>query len=570
MKNKKMFAALAGIFFVLLTLVSCQDPNNTLDGVKLVNYSFRLSTLPYSSQKLKVIARTNLRTKHYDFELGELDNSPVDTVIEKTVKMPILFDSINIFFLDKDGTEIFYSPVEKRYNKNAARSYKIDGNFYYYYEYGDPSYNEPYYALSQKYLTAVEYNKAYNFDTAENPYLLFKLSGVLNNKIGIRINQSYHETVEIYVADSKANLFNYQVEALNGKREYDCPADEAYFMVKTKKYTEEGSATITFSNISFARENGIEMKSFDVKVLASDGKLYVTGDTYSENSYEKARDFLYCIDPATGVRSQVADLGSRIWCVEELDSGTLYIAADDKTIKKYNLSTGLLSDFVSGLTIYVHSMVNYKDNKFAATGRTGTNDYSGDYFILIDKNSGTQTVLNTTQSEIGLARELSYSPENDLFIGRKEAGTPRYLEYLKITNDSFITKGGLFDITNGPIKIFKSSPLQIIAPSGKVYTINTDNLNSESWAKDEGVSGRSFTDCYILGNYIYYMKNEKDVVVEKCALSAPETVISSQQFEGKTGKKLFYKDNKLYLLSSSSNTIGGSYCYLTYLDQLTF
>ena len=570
----RLLKCFAGFLFVALMFAACKDPN-TIDGVKLADYTFTISSIPYASKGLTVVARVNLHNKNYDYELGTIGNSPADTVIEKTVKMPVLYSKITLFFLDQDKKEIFYYPVEEKYNKTGSRNYTIDGYYYYYYEYGYPSYDKPYYALSEKHLNTVEFGKTYEFDSEEAPFMLFKVSGVLNKKIGIKLNQSYPRKVEVYVANSKEKFMNYETEYLNVEYgcEYDCPANEAYFMVRTGALNDKETATITFTNISFAMENGLKIQNYDKTILASDGKIYLTGDTYADHSYETARNYLYCINPSTGTRSLAADLSSRIECVEELDKGILYIAAQNKTIKKFNLSTGQLTAFVSDLPIFAEAMVNYKDNKFIMTGREDTSDYYGKV-VLIDKSNGEKTVLETrSYSSIGNSTQLFYSQENDLFIGINNHGTPWRLDCLKIldvTNGTIISNQS-WDDMQLPIIIYKTSPLQILDANGEIFGIDINNLGDKhNWCKSNGMLCKSYDDCYIKDNYIYYMKNDNGVLVEKCALSKPQTIINQQKFDNKTGKKLFYNDNKLYLLSNSLTSDYVSYSNLVYLDQISF
>ncbi|MBO4532506.1 MAG: hypothetical protein J5726_02280 [Treponema sp.] len=572
----RLLKCFAGFLFVALMFAACKDPNS-IDGIKPADYTFTISSLPYASKGLTVVARVNLHNKNYDYELGTIGDSPADTVIEKTVKMPVLYSKITLFFLDQDKKEIFYYPVEEKYNKTGSRNYTIDGYYYYYYEYGYPSYDKPYYALSEKHLNTVEFGKTYEFDSKEAPFMMFKVSGVLNKKIGIKLNQSYPRKVEVYVANSKEKFMNYQTESLNGESEYDCSGNEAYFMVRTEKYTDEGSAKITFTNISFAIENGLyiqQNKNIDPVILASDGKLYATGT----NSASQAKDILYCLDPDTLIRSVAATVPYDIDCVEELDTGTLYISYFDRSSKNgvggiitLNLATKQMNTLVNDLNGMAETMVNYKNGKFVVTGFDNKSTGNTGCIYLIDKANGTKTILaeNSTDT-IAVSTELFYFASNDVFIGTTNHVTSRF-HYMKITeNGTGYTTGYDSDSVYCLLRIFKESPLQVLCKNGSVFTLDTA-IATPNWAIPEGVLCKSYEDCYIAGDYIYYMTNDRGAIVEKCALSAPKDVISSVKYENQVGKRLFCKDNKVYLLANSQYSVYGSNStgdYMVYIHEI--
>ena len=58
--------------------------------------------------------------------------------------------------------------------------------------------------------------------------------------------------------------------------------------------------------------------------------------------------------------------------------------------------------------------------------------------------------------------------------------------------------------------------------------------------------------------------------VEKCALTAPKTVLKQELYEEEKPVKLYTVDNKLYLLTNSYNNIYTGNYYKVYLHEIDF
>ena len=561
MKSKKIFFYLAGLLLVLM-LSACGLINKT----KLVDYKVKISNLPYGSENLRIIARATIGYQTIDYEIETITSSAKDAVIEKVVKLPQTYDLLTLFCLDDQNEEIYYTDVKDTAYNGTTGAYEIDGYWYFcnYYE----SCKGPYAACAEKFIETLKFDKEYDFDISEKPYLLFVLKGYKNKEIGFYFTGS-RTNVDIYASENKADIMTYNATKLTNPRTYLCESDEVYFLFRPEYYSKETVTQLRFTDITFAKENGIKINK---AVLAPDGNIYATDNT---GTYD-TRKSLWCINPKTKIKTLVKEFEDPIDCLEELDPGIIYVSHGNN-ISKLDIQSRTVSQFVTGLTNHAEAMVNYKNNKIVTTGSKGGNSMDGAVNV-IDKTTGSFTELTKpdafSNTFIHISTTLLYFADEDIFVGVTYHGTPRRPCYMKINDEgtSYSTKQFEFDI--GSAFLLKRSPNQIISADGKVYTVSK---NESEWVINyEYKLEKSFKDCYIKDSYIYFISYDSSkqiTTVEKCAVSNLQTVLKEEEFNKEEGIKFVTKDNKLYLLANSSSQVFGASsknAYAVYLHEINF
>ena len=525
MKSKKIFFYLAGLLLVLM-LSACGLSNKS----KLVDYKVKISNLPYGSENLRIIARATIGYRTRDYEIGTITSSAKDTVIEKVINLPQTYDLLTLYCLDDQNEEIYYTDVKDTAYNRTTGAYEVDGYWYFcnYYE----SSKAPYAACAEKFIETLKFDEEYDFDSSTKPYLLFVLKGYKNKEIGFYFTGSSNN-VDIYASENKP--------------EY---------------YSKETVTQLRFTDITFAKENGIKINK---AVLAPDGNIYATDNT---GTYD-TRKSLWCINPKTKIKTLVKEFEDPIDCLEELDPGIIYVSHGNN-ISKLDIQSRTVSQFVTGLTNHAEAMVNYKNNKIVTTGSKGGNSMDGAVNV-IDKTTGSFTELTKPDA---FSTTLLYFADEDIFVGVTYHGTPRRPCYMKINDEgtSYSTKQFEFDI--GSAFLLKRSPNQIISADGKVYTVSK---NESEWVINyEYKLEKSFKDCYIKDSYIYFIRYDSSkqiTTVEKCAVSNLQTVLKEEEFNKEEGIKFVTKDNKLYLLANSSSQVFGASsknAYAVYLHEINF
>ena len=561
MKSKRIFFYLAGLLLVLM-LSACGESNKT----KLVDYKVKISNLPYGSENLRIIARATIGYQTSDYEIETITSSAKDAVIEKVVRLPQTYDLLTLFCLDDQNEEIYYTDVKDTAYNETTGAYEIDGYWYFcnYYE----SCKGPYAACAEKFIETLKFDKEYDFDISTKPYLLFVLKGYKNKEIGFYFTGS-RTNVDIYASENKADIMTYNATKLTNTRTYLCESDEVYFLFRPEYYSKETVTQLSFTDINFAKENGIKIRR---AVLAPDGNIYATEntDTYA------TRKSLWCINPETKIKTLVEEFGDPIDCLEELDPGILYVS-HGSNISKLDIQSGTVSQFVTGLTNHAEAMVNYKNNKIVTTGSKGGISMDGAVNV-IDKTTGSHTPLPQpgafSNTYIHISTTLLYFADEDIFIGVTYHGTPNRPCYMKINDEgtNYSTKEFEYDISTA--FLLKRSPIQLISADGKVFTVSK---NESEWVINyEYKLGKSFKDCYIKDSYIYFISYDSSkqiTTVEKCAVSNLQTVLKKEEFNNEEGINLVTKDNKLYLLANSSSQVFGASsnsAYAVYLHEITF
>jgi hypothetical protein len=340
-------------------------------------------------------------------------------------------------------------------------------------------------------------------------------------------------------------------------------------LFRPEYYSKKTVTQLSFTDITFAKENGIKIRR---AVLAPDGNIYATDNT---GTYD-TRKSLWCINPKTKIKTLVKEFEDPIDCLEELEPGIIYVSHGNN-ISKLDIQSGTVSQFVTGLTNHAEAMVNYKNNKIVTTGSKGGISMDGAVNV-IDKTTGSFTKLTQpdafSNTFIHISTTLLYFADEDIFVGLTYHGTPNRPCYMKINDDgtSYSTKDFEYDIDSA--FLLKRSPIQIISTDGKVYTVSK---NESEWVINyEDRLVKSFKDCYIKDSYIYFIRYDSSkqiTTVEKCAVSNLQTVLKKEEFNKEEGIKFVIKDNKLYLLANSSSQVFGASsqnAYTVYLHEITF
>ena len=588
MKSKKTLLLLAALISAVFMFTACGSPGGademTPEGIRLVNTSFKISDLPYGSEGLKIVVRAQVSSrKHYDYEIQTVTSATSDVCIEKTIKVPETYNSLKILFLDENGNPVYYKDIEDDF-KNQSGVYEIKGYYYYYYEWDSPE--APYAACAEAHIINAEYEKTYEFDKAEKPYLLFKFTGVKNTEIGIKTN--YSENVDVYTSEDKDKIMKYDGSLLSGYK-YESKSETAYILVRAKNYNKTASLKITFSNNTFARENGIEIWK---ALLASDGNLYVSG----ESTQYKYRGILWKINPATMEKTMIKDFSKGntqyfINTIVELEPGTLYVShayqSGKDNISTVNLATGDVTTFVENLPMNAEAIVKNKDGKYVVTGAKSGSD---GIVCVIDNGQANALAwnINSDHSYIRMANELFYFADEDLYIG-SSYHISKNLYCMKFSGSSSYfsheSKYGSSQYSmSSPIKVFRTSPIQILTSDGKVYDIDSTKIvssatNINNWCECAGELCKSYADCYLTNDSIYYMNKETSgttvlkTIVEKCSLSNPKKVLEKQEYEGEKGIQFVSNNGKFYLLTNGTNAVNissGYYDYLVYLHEIDF
>ena len=578
--------------------------NDNLSADALVNYNFKISNFPYDSSGLVVMVQSKLGDNEIVEDLGIITKTDKNAYIQKTVKLPNKPDSLYIFFVDRDNNPKYSLKVVKEEVYDASKDlYDINGwyNIYYkgyYFRY------DPFCGAGEGNIRELELDKQYEYKWREEPYLLFSLTGMNGKKLFIQLEEN--KNIELYYSTSMEDILTY-----NGRRAYDnpysynCETDVVYFMLRPGYYdysSDEHKATgkIKFLDYEIAIAGCLEIKK---SILASDGKIYVSGSTWNEIS----DSILYCFDPALGKKTVIKDFGdfNSIKNISEIEEGFLYVA-HGSNISKVNLSTKAVTNFVQDLPIRPQEIIDYKDNMLFVSGNG--NNSSSDYICLVSKTDGSFKNVDSYKYEnnpsffdihCGSIYNIQYDADDDIFF-YNTLGTPKDICFLKIlnpdqANPTYYTEDSQYHVEHeisNPTRIFikeSAKHYKIISGAGELFNIDlteiekgdlhitngTDYTNYvaaiKNWCLYEDNLVRPYDDCYITQDYIYYLQIlESKTIVEKSSKADPLNVIQSEEYTNEKGISFYKFGNKLYLLSNDTRSIIGARNLPIYLHEITF
>ncbi len=582
MKSRK-----AGIFIILISVmlflsgctifVGSKKSNNDDDATTETvpkndansdQYKLKFINLPYGSDGLRIVARLKKGTEYSNYDIGTVTSSAPEAYVEKTINFPKSFDALSFFFVDNNNNAKYYIPLTSDFYDATTGVYVMEGYYYYYYETKDNT--KPYAACSEHLIEPLEFDKKYDFNCKEKPFRIFKVSNA-KDKI-IRINKTSSWNIDLYASTDKAKILTYNSNKITDTTFYECTANEVYFMLRPNYYDIEASISITFVDVLPKITNSLKIEK---SCFASDGYLYVSGT----NSSVHSNTILFRYDIETGERTQIKNFYDSIITISEVDEGKLYVS-HDTSISVMDLSTGTFSTLVSNLPNNPTTFVNYKDNKLVISGRIYGCSYGK--FIILDKQTGnwkeaTEMHMQVDRGYPDLADEMFYFSDLDLFIHTTEYITSEDLYFTRIVDED--TDAPKYysmnpDSSNdydcrSPLKILSQNPLQFLCREGNVFTIHPEKITTptdfydyhnvvKGWCTYEGTPYRTYNDCYLTDDYIYYMRSdtmEHICTVLKCARSDPKEVIEEKEYKDELGIKFFFKNNKLYLLANGTEAI---------------
>ena len=569
------------------------NTDNKEAEVKKKDYKFKVSALPYDSDGLTIyVQMTSSKYQSVVEELGKITSVAKDAVVEKTVKLPEEYDKFALFFIDDDNNAEYYTALNPDYFYNSeSDTWEVDGFYYYYYE-KDYNPKDPYAATDETRINDFALDTKYEFDASTGPYYIWKADNVIDKILKISIEGS--SNVDVHISSNKADLMTYNVQALKGNF-YECKTQTVYIMLKPKEYNfgenvKQPKCSITFTDFTPELEKCLEI---DKAVLASNGKIYASGETGDSET----KEILYCLDPKNNLsRTRVKNFNKTITSICELEEGILYVSYD-YCISKVELSTGIVSEFAKDLPASPQEMAMYEDGEILIAG-IEKERYTTDYLFLVDKDSGEYKEVKEQSGSRSISgiKDLQYYKNGNIFF-YSFAGSPRDINYIKIdmTNPAkpeYVSTDSKYHgdyKMDYPIMIYKTNPLQILTAGGEIFDIDLSKIEAadptlapyyyvqqvEDWCLYNETSFRSYKDCYIMGEYIYYMNYDlinDTCSVEKCALTAPKTVLKQEIYEDEVPVKLYSADNKLYLLTNSDDCIypGQGYYYKVYLHEIDF
>lgn len=554
--------------------------------VNFKDYHIKVSKLPYDSTGLTVLALAESeKYKDVKKELGKVISTEKDAVVEKTVSLPGEYDKLYIVFVnDSDELKYFCNIIPQNYNKTEAL-WDVDG-FYYYRPKTAADKSTPYAATDESKIEELELDKQYDFDAAELPYLIFHADNVIDKVLKLSVTGS--SKVDFYISSNKAKIMTYQADKLSGDF-YKCETQNIYIMLRPKEYDfSEGvtqpKCSFTFTDFTPELEKCL---SIDKAIVASNGKIYASGTT--EGNTGKTE--LFCIDPSDSFsKKRIKNFYEDIYTINELENGYLYVSYKD-CISKVNIATEDVTEVVKDLKIKATNVAMYKTGDLVIIGEELQT--TAEHGYLVNTTSGAAVELKYKEYPFNLTStmNLQYISEKDLFIYERY-GTPYDVFFLKIditdpSNPTYVTCDSLtYDYKfNYPIKVFNTSPLQLLTAAGEIFNINVENCEVDptkdndyinklkSWCTYEDVICRSYKDCCILGDYIYYLNysdSENLWTIEKCELSNPKKVLKQKTYENEKAVKLYKSGNKLYLLSNSAKSIYEKNNYKVFLHEIDF
>ena len=596
----------AGIILILISVIlfltgctlfvgsnKSNDENNNSNNsgnpgsVEKIDYKFNVSNLPYDSTGLTIYVQ--LASQEYETvieEIGKITSVATDVVIEKTLKLPKEFDLMYLFFVDDDTDEARYY-VKLAPNTNFYKSenacWDVDGFYYYYYE---STYNpkDPYAATDETHLQSLTFGTKYNFDASERPYLLFKVETAVDKQLLIETEAD--SGCDIYLSEDKDKLMTYKADKLTSST-YKCKSQNVYIMLRPKEYKfsadiQQPKCSITVTDLSLELKKCLRIEK---AIVASNGKIYANGSTNSNNGKSE----LFCIDPANDMtKTRIVNMTDEIYFIGEVEPGIIYISSKDKCISKINIATNEVTALTTSFPQSPKNIIMHNNGKLVVFANE--DGASAWYIYFVDKDTCEYKEIEGYSWGI---RDLQYYPEKDIFFYDR-AGSPMDINFLKIDNSN--TNNPVYYTCDTkyhgdyslkyPIKIFKTEPLQFLSPSGHIFNVNLNLIESNDYTADDFSSKIqnwcvydsqleiSCMDFCIVGDYIYYLVYQsyaKEIVVKKCALANPDTVLESGSYEGEEAINLYKSGNKLYLLSNSQKTIvAGESHYKVFFHEIDF
>lgn len=600
--NCKKFVHFLIVTFLAVLLAGCsqaasgngsadngKETSSLPDAIKQVAYNFRVSNLPYDSTGLKIYAQVeSSKYKVHRVLLGEVTSTAKDVYLTATVKLPEEYDALYLCFTDSNNKMYYYNRVRKEYYYNEEKDlWDVDGYYYYYYK-DKRDLTAPYAAISENSLKNLELGKTYEFDADEGPYLVFQADNTKDKKLHFSIDGDTSK-VALYVSSDKTKFMTYKGDRTLMEF-YDGTTETLYIMLRPIEYDFSEDAvkpkcSITITDITSELENCFKI---DKACVASNGKIYASG-TAAVNSVINA---LYCIDPDDSFsRTKIQNFNETIYTVGELEKGIIYVSYND-CISKVDIATGIVTDLVTDLGIKTTNVARYKTGDLVVIGEELRS--TAEHGYLINTTTGESKELKYKQYPYILhsTKNLQYIPEKDLFIYERN-GTPLDVSFLKIYNpDSstpeYVTQDSRYHGDYkfySPITIFSNSPLQLLTAYGEILNINVDVIDNhnptesdygntiKNWCTYEDVLCKSYSNCYILGDYIYYLNYDssgKNCTIEKCALTAPKTVLAQKTYETQKAVDFYKSGEKLYLLTNSAKSIYTGDYYKVYLHAIDF
>lgn len=610
---KKSGKSIAFLFCVLLMCTSCtlifggkgnngngsngQNGTNLPDADGNINYNFKLSKFPYDSVGLKIWVQSKTDGKNNPTkELGTITSAAKDACVQGSVKLPAKIDedSFYIFFVTSYDSAKYYYSVRKDLVYDAARDlYDIYGWYNCYYS-DERSVYSPVCGAGEANIIEVEFEKLYEFNFKQRPYYLFSITGkkdktILFTKASVQNADLYYSTD----MEKILSLWTHENTRISNS-ELTCPADVVYFMIRPDHWDTSTDYVSTY-NITFNDKEAIIEKCLEIKdkfCFASDGKLYATDYIYSKK--------LYSVDIATCVKTLVKDFeNDNISYIGQIQPGTLLVSTStykNEMLHKINLTTKEMTS--EKIDSYITGIAPYKDNKYIA--------FATEKIYMLDSDANiVQEIqrLPNFYSIHGSVSDVYYIADKDLFIYSQNT-IPSDLYFLGIEENQGALKYYTWDSKyhgsdyefnynfDVPDRLFSTSPLQFITSAGQIYDIDADLIlstnrnidnSSNAWSTyttsvqdwcllNKDIQGKPYEDCYISGDYIYYMYNDfspSKCHVEKCSLASPLEVLDSLEIDRQKGKRFFLDGNKLKLIANSSSSVTGSY-YRLYIHEIDF
>ena len=565
-----------------------QGTNEVPDSVEQIDYNFKISKLPYDSTGLTIYAQiASTKYKTFAKEIGKITSVAKDAVVEKTIRLPKEFDSLYLVFVDAEKDEAHYyvkiAPNTNFYNSKDD-IWDVDGYYYYYYE---TTYNskDPYAATDEYHLKDLEFGTEYDFDAAKEPYLIFKVQTAIDKQLYVAINNDTE--CEVYLSEDKDKLMTFKADKLTDSV-YKCKSENVYIMLKPKEYilkadVQKPKCSITVTDFTIELKNCLKIEK---AIVASNGKIYASGTTNTNSGKSE----LFCIDPANNMtKTRIVNMTDEIYFVSEVEEGIIYVTSKDGCISKINIATNEVTEFTTAFPQTPKYICMYKNGKLVVFANK---DGDSDWFIyFIDKATGDYKEVSGARPW-GL-RDIQYYPEKDIFFYDR-AGSPLDIYFLKIDNSTanepkyyyYDTKYHQDHNLKYPIKVFKTEPFQLLSSSGILFNVNlglieTVDYNADdystkiqNWCLYDSELEINCKDFYVDGDYIYYLVYEpydKEIIVKKCAMATPDTVIQSKSYPGEAAINLYKAGGKLYLLSNSQKTIlKGESHYKIFLHEIDF
>ena len=604
--NCKKFAHLLIVTFLAVLLAGCSQsasgngsadngketsslPDATSSEFKQVDYKFRVSNLPYDSTGLKIYAQVeSSKYKVHRVLLGEITSTAKDVYLTATVKLPEEYDALYLCFTDSNNKMYYYNRVRKEYYYNEEKDlWDVDGYYYYYYK-DKRDLTAPYAAISENSLKNLEWGKTYEFDADEGPYLVFQADNTKDKKLHFSIDGDTSK-VALYVSSDKTKFMTYKGDRTLTEF-YDGTTETLYIMVRPIEYDFSEDAvkpkcSITITDLASELENCIKI---DKACFASDGKIYATGTT-ADNS---EKNTLYCIAPDNYLsKTTIKNFVEPVYTIGELEEGVVYVSYKD-CISKVDIATGTVTDLVKDLGIKATNVVMFKSDYLVVIGAELHTTTEHGY--LVNKRTGAYTEMECKKYPyiLSLVKNLQYISDKDLFIYERN-GSPKDISFLRIditdpSNPKYVSWDSCYHVEckfDYPTTLFSTSPLKILTAAGEIFNIDVDVINNndpnddgyrdaiDNWCTYEDVLCKSYSNCYILGDYIYYLNYDssgKNCTIEKCALTAPKTVLAQKTYETQKAVDFYKSGEKLYLLTNSAKSIYTGDYYKVYLHTIDF